>query len=759
MPTVYCMPITFPETMTESTKPTTISTEEQRRRKREWYIVVAVAVAIFVVTYIESHISRISTNLPAATNVIVFGLININIILLILLVFLILRNFVKLIFERRSKIIGSRLRTRLIVAFVSLSIVPTFLLFFVVIGFINKSIEGWFGIRVEDSLQGSLELGQNYYKAISDRMVIYAKQVGEKLAKEGLTNEDSDKVRAYLEGKLSETGSSTIEIFSANRDRVGYVIGSHVNQNMVPDIPLESILNAFEGNASNFIQTLEKGDVARGVSPFFSNDRKTVLGVVVVSYYVSRSLISKMREISTAFESYKQLKILKTPLKASYFTTLLIVTMVIVIFAIGIGRYMAKEITVPIQQLAYGTTEIANGNLDYRIDIEARDEIGVLVSSFNKMTGDLKATKTRIEEANLDLKRTNTELEQKRRYMEIVLGNVAAGVVSIDKNGNITTINRVADELLGISAGITLGKNYKDILRPKDEHFFNAMMTEMKERGVENLERQVQIDVKDKTIPVLINLTMLKGDEGEYLGMVAVLEDLSHLLKSQRMMAWKEVAQRIAHEVKNPLTPIQLSAQRLSKKYRDRFSGEEAHIFDECTRTISKQVDELKMLVNEFSNFARMPSANPMSNDMNEIIREVASMYHGHQKNISFNFNLDKTLPMLDVDREQMKRVFLNLIDNSIESIDGAGIITIDSYYDKEYKIAKIELADTGCGIPEKDKPRLFEPYFSTKNAGNGGLGLAIVSEIVADHRGYIRVKNNIPRGTRFIIELPVKSI
>src|SRR3989338_2631708 len=538
-----------------------ISEEEHKRRKREWYIITAVAIATIILTYIENHIGGADSSLPTTTNIIVFGLINVNIILLILLVFLILSNFVKLIFERRSKIIGSRLRTRLIVAFISLSIVPTFLLFFVVIGFINKSIEGWFGIRVEDSLRESLELGQNYYKDTSDKLLTYASQTGARIGAEGFPI-DGDRLRAYLEARVAETGVSTIEVFSSGRQRVGYVIAGHVNQNMVPDIGTESISDVLKGNAANFAQTFEKGDVLRGISPIFSPDRKTILGVVAVSHYVSRGMLTKMKEISTAFESYKQLKILKTPLKASYFTTLLIITLVIVFFAIWIGRYMAKEITVPIQQLAYGTTEIANGNLDYRIDIEARDEIGVLVSSFNKMTGDLKATKTRIEEANLDLKRTNTELEQKRRYMEIVLGNVAAGVVSIDKNGNITTINRVADELLGISAGISLGKNYKDILRPKDEHFFNAMMTEMKERGVENLERQVQIDVKDKTIPVLINLTMLKGDEGEYLGMVAVLEDLSHLLKSQRMMAWKEVAQRIAHEVKNPLTPIQLSAQR-----------------------------------------------------------------------------------------------------------------------------------------------------------------------------------------------------
>ncbi|MBI5048461.1 MAG: PAS domain S-box protein, partial [Deltaproteobacteria bacterium] len=567
------------------------------------------------------------------------------------------------------------------------------------------------------------------------------------------------KLRIYIEKKMAETGVSSIEVFSVGRQRIGYVIANHVTQNMVPDISTEQILDTFKGNASSFIQTLEHGDMARGASPVFSADRKTILGAVVVSYYVSRSFIAKMKEISTAFESYKQLKILKTPLKASYFTTLLIITMVIVFFSIWIGRYIAKEITVPIQQLAYGTNEIANGNLDYRIGIEARDEIGVLVNSFNKMTGDLKATKTGIEEANRDLKKTNTELEQRRRYMEIVLSNVAAGVISIDKSGNVTTINRIAEELLGLVPGMVLGKNYRDILRPKNEDFLNAMIAEMKDRGIENLERYIQIDLKGKSIPVLMNLTILKDDDGNYLGMVAVFEDLSNLLKSQRMAAWKEVAQRIAHEVKNPLTPIQLSAQRLSKRYKERFSGEEALVFDECTRTIIKQVDELKTLVNEFSNFARMPSANPAPNNMNDIIKEAAALYHGMSKSISFNLHMDENLPILDVDRDQMKRVIINLLDNSIASIDGSGTITLETYYDKGYKIARVEIADTGCGIPEEDKPRLFEPYFSTKKSGDGGLGLAIVNDIITDHRGYIRVKDNTPRGTRFIIELPVKGV
>ncbi|MBI5286435.1 MAG: HAMP domain-containing protein [Deltaproteobacteria bacterium] len=726
--------------------------EETRRRRREGFAILIVAISIVILTYIETHISDISS-LPVGSNILIFGLININIILLILLVFLVLRNFVKLVFERRRRVMGSRLRTKLVVAFVGLSIVPTLLLFFIAIGFITRSIENWFEIKVEDSLKDSLEIAQSYYKDTSDRALYFAREFGLRIERGGLLIPPrANLLRGYLEDRMKENGISTVEVFSSDRERVAYAIASNVNKNLVPDIEATVIKEALRGEDKSLVQSFEKGDVVRGVFPILLKDNPGVAGAVVVSYYVPKNLTLKMKGISSVFEAYKQLKVLKNPIKASYLTLLLIITLVIVFLASWMGFYLAKGITVPIQELAEGTHQVASGNLDYRIEGSSSDEIGVLVKSFNKMTEDLKAGKSRLEEANLDL-------EQRRRYMEIVLRNVTTGVVSIDGEGKITTINRAAEELLGLTARRVSGKNCEDVLKLKDAEFLDRMMAEMKKRGVENLERQIKMDVKGKTVPVLLNLTMLKDENGNYLGMVVALEGLSDLLKTQRMMAWKEVAQRIAHEVKNPLTPIQLCAQRLSKKYRGRFSGEEGRVFDECTRTIIKQVDELKALVDAFSNFARMPAANPAPNDINEIIEEVTALYGGNHRNISINLNLDRLLPILEVDRDQMKRAFINLIDNAIASIeDGNGLIILETHYDVEYKIARIEVADTGCGIPPADKEVLFEPYFSTKRSGTG-LGLAIVSDIVTDHRGYIRVKDNIPKGTRFIIELPVKGV
>lgn len=729
---------------------------EQKRRRREFYIILVVVPAIILLTYLESHISLISGDIPIPTNIFLLGLININIILLILLIFLVLRNTVKLFMERKRKAAGSKLMTKLITAFVALTIVPTFLLFFVVIGFINKSIDGWFGINIESSLKESLELAQNYYKDINDKVASNSRIVATTLIRHGYGT-DSLKAQDFVDMTLNENDFSTIEVFDSHGRRVLYSISPKVTRNMVPDVAVEHVSKAIRGEASSLVETLNVGDVVRAVAPIPPSGQGVSAGAVVVSYYVSRSLIEKMTSISAAFEGYKQLKLLKNPVKASYFTILLIITLLIVFFSIWIGRYIAKELTVPIQELAEGTHAVASGNLDYRINVESNDEVGLLVKSFNRMTEDLKAGKTRLEEANLDLRRTNIELEQRRRYIEIVLGNVPAGVISIDKLGRIVSLNRMAAEILSIDEGSALGKSYKEAIRHEDREVFREIIREMNEMGVESMERQMRIQVGDTVMTVLVNLNALKDDAGSYLGMVAVLDDLTHLLKTQRMFAWKEVAKRIAHEIKNPLTPIKLSAQRLRKKYLDRFAADD-RVFDECTTTIITQVDELKTLVNEFSSFARMPASNPSLNDLNEIVDETVALYKAGQRMINFEARTDSRLPILEIDRDQMKRVLINLIDNAIAAVGDEGEVRVETSFDEAMQLARLEVIDNGEGIPADSKQKLFEPYFSTKKMGTG-LGLAIVSNIIADHNGYIRVKDNVPRGTRFIIELPAKVI
>ncbi|RLA95662.1 MAG: hypothetical protein DRG32_06320 [Deltaproteobacteria bacterium] len=456
-----------------------------------------------------------------------------------------------------------------------------------------------------------------------------------------------------------------------------------------------------------------------------------------------------MKEISEAFVNYRQSQALKRPLITNYLLVLLLITLLIIFSATWFGFRLAKEITIPIERLAEGTKRIASGDLDFRLETESRDEIGALVEAFNRMTEQLSASHTALQKANL-------ELEARRRYIEIVLENVSAGVISFDKEGRITTVNKAAEEMLEVRASEVVGRYYRNVLRPEYRKIAREMIREINTTRSKSLQKQMELNLNGKVITVRVSVNLMQDEKGEYMGMVAVFDDLTHLVKMERLAAWREVAKRIAHEIKNPLTPIQLSAQRIYKRYRDRIKGDTA-VFQECTNTIIQQVNELKNLVNEFTQFARMPNINPTPNDLNEVISESLVLYKEAHKDISFRFTPEPSLPVFKFDREQIKRVMINLLDNAVAAVDGKGEVDVEVRYNPSLRMATIEVRDNGCGIPDEDKVRLFEPYFSTKKTGTG-LGLAIVNTIIADHNGFIRVRDNEPKGTRFIIELPVRT-
>jgi two-component system nitrogen regulation sensor histidine kinase NtrY len=409
--------------------------------------------------------------------------------------------------------------------------------------------------------------------------------------------------------------------------------------------------------------------------------------------------------------------------------------------------------TRPVQELVVATRAVADGNLGVRIESYAADEIGMLVQSFNRMTEDLRTKQQALNASNQELSRINQEIEQRRRYMEIVLRNVAAGVISVDKEGIITTINTSAEKLLSINPGSVLGKNFREVLHGPHLDIVKESLKDLVLSKQDTINRQVSLDIRGTRLTLHLHLTLLRDEAGDFMGTVLVLDDMTQLMKAQRMAAWREVARRIAHEIKNPLTPIQLSAQRLRKRYLSRFSDDEK-VFDECTDMIIKSVDELKTLVNEFSNFARMPAIQPEPNDINSLIRETLTLYQEAHRGVRLSFIPDERMPQLKIDRDQVKRVIINILENAVAAMAERGRIEISSSFDPELKMASFTIADDGPGIPPEDKPRLFEPYFSTKKTGTG-LGLAIVSSVVSDHNGFVRVRDNEPQGACFIVELP----
>lgn len=732
--------------------------KEVRKRQREWFLIAFLISIFWLFSRFEEQLFDLSARLPLSNSTVIFVFININILLIVLFLFLLLRNLFKLLMERRQNVPGARLRTRLVVTFVGLSLVPTMLLFFVSAAFITNSIENWFNSQIESSLEESLEVAQTYYKASAANALYYAGQIARIIKDERLLNETNlPNLRTIIEQKQQEYNLGIVEVFSSTYEELVRASNPQVPAADFTNPDSDHIREALQGNRFTRITPIGKADLIRGIVPIYSNWNPTdAVGVVVVNYYVPYSLVSKMKEISASFEQFKQTKSIKNRIQKSYITVLLLISLVIIFLATWFGFYLARGITGPIQELAIATSRVAGGDLDTRIDVRSGDEIGSLVDAFNRMTTDLRHNQHEIRITHRELQVSNLELDQRRRYMEIVLRNVTAGVISLDSHGNITTINKSAEVLLRIKAGKVLGNHFRRVIGQEHLPIIKDLLKDLFESGKNSIRKQVTVPLPDTKLTLMVNVTTLNDEEGEFMGTVVVFDDLTQIIKGQRMAAWREVARRIAHEIKNPLTPIQLSAQRLRRRYLQHFPVDDT-VFDECTNMIIKQVDELKNLVNDFSNFARLPATNPTPSNLNQIISETLILYQEGHKDICFLFHPDPGVPIFHFDRDQVKRVIINLLDNAVGSIGTNGKIEVDSVYTPSLQMVTFTIADNGHGIPPGDKPRLFEPYFSTKKAGTG-LGLAIASTIVSDHHGYIRVKDNFPSGSRFIIELPIND-
>jgi len=728
---------------------------ERKKRIREAVIIVLAVILILLLTRAEMHLTQLSADAPMGSNIAIFGVINIVVMLVILLVYLVCRNVVKLFVESRTNPFATRLRTKLVLSFVGLSLVPTMLLFFAAAGFINNTIHNWFNTQVETSLSQSLEVAQTYYKNSASNSLYYGRQISSFIKSQKLLNEANlPMLKELIRQKQKEYNLGVVEVYSAQHEELVRSSNPDVPQSEFTNPASEDIKRGLVGEELTRVNQAGKADLIRGIVPVYSTwNPVDVVGVVVVNYYVPYSLVNKMKEISDSYHDFRQLKIMRNPIRIGYILTLFLITAVIVFFAYWMGVYLANSMTKPVQELVDATRAVADGNLDIRIESYTADEIGMLIQSFNRMTEDLRSKQQALNTSNQELSRINQEIEQRRQYMEIVLRNVAAGVISVDKNGIVTTINKSAEHLLKINPGKVLGRNFRDVLREKHLEIVKEVVRDLALSRQDIVSRQIFLDIQGVRLALHLHLTMLRDEQGDVLGSVLVLDDMTQMMKAQRMAAWREVARRIAHEIKNPLTPIQLSAQRLRKRYLSRFSGDEA-VFDECTEMIIKSVDELKNLVNEFSNFARMPAIQPEPNDLNALIRETLTLYQEAHRGVAFLFRPDEHLPQIKIDRDQIKRVFINLLENAVAAMEGQGEVTISSRYDVELKMASFAVADNGPGITPEDKPRLFEPYFSTKKAGTG-LGLAIVSSVVTDHSGFVRVKDNQPSGACFIVELP----
>jgi len=716
--------------------------------------VLAFLIPMVLLTLYYSDESQPTPFVPS--NILVLALLNVDIILLVVLVLLLSRNLVKAYFERRQRLLGSGFRTKLIAAFVGFTLIPSLLLVGLASGLLSKSIDNWFGQEVEHALKDSQDVAQAHRRGHEAVTVNAARAISREIyADELLAEALQETLEVAMQRKRMEYGVSGVEVYSATKQLL--------TRSVDPKIPL-SVLNAPEdrlvenalaqGEVKTF-QFIETGDLIRAAVTIPSAlDPSQVAGVVVVDTYLPEALVKKMDRVTQSYKNFKEAMAFRDPIKAQYISLVLGIALVIILSGTWFGFQIAKGITVPIQRLADGTKAVAAGDLNFRITVRANDEIGVLVDSFNRMTQDLQVSKLQLEQANTSLQQSNLELERRRAYTETVLDNIGSGVVSVDAVGRVTTFNHAAERILGLKGEEIRGLLLNDVFKPLGLEMFMDLVERIRNGEREALAWEGQAEVGGSVLVLGLNGSRLRDDRRQSLGAVVVFEDLSALIKAQKAAAWQEVAQRIAHEIKNPLTPIQLSAERLRKKF---FEGapDFNDIVDQSTQTIVKEVSGLKRMVDEFSKFARMPVPVLERQSLHDALNEVITLYKGAHRDLTFVTTLDEQLPLIMMDREQIRRVFVNLFDNAVQAMNGKGCLWVTTRHEARDGKVVIEVADEGVGIQPGDQENLFLPYFSKRKTGTG-LGLAIVHRIITDHNGRIRVANHAPKGAIFTIELPV---
>ena len=726
-------------------------------RKREATLLVAALLAAFFALIYETRLPPFTSSQTLSQNVVFFLLINLNIALILLVIFLLGRNIVKLVVERRQRVLGSHLRTRIVLSFVTVAIAPAILLFIVALGFIRSSIESWFSVQVESALEASIDMADTYYRESMATSVHEARWIASDLQESGgMDYVTSD----WLSERESEVQAASIRIYKSDGDLFNKAQTAGLSASLA--VPPDGIFitNALGGVESTEVVEQGGATVLRAAADF-RDAEGIVAGLVVVDTILPRSVVRRRAEIEQSYRQYKQLSLMRRPLVNNYILTLVLVSLVVVFGGTWLGFAIARSITGPIQRLAAGTQRVAEGHLDASIEMESgTDEIATLVGSFNQMTANLRGT--------------HSALAERRRALETILGNITGGVVSIDRQARIETVNEAARVMLGIGEE-AVGMPFREWFASPRFGAVREILSELDKRSQKGEwdklpPQRLSIEHDGGAVQVIATGVVLKSEEDESIGALLFFEDVTEILKAQRMEAWREVARRIAHEIKNPLTPIQLSSQRLRKRYGAELNSS---VFDECTRTIIDEVGVLKNLVSEFSNFARMPAGPHLPTDLGQLLEDSLVLFREGHRRVQFHLAVEENLPSLDLDRDGIRRVITNIVDNAVAALPLAaapvgeapvapesfaeGNVWLSARLDVAQEEVRIEIADDGMGMTQEVKARLFEPYFSTKAQGTG-LGLAIVQTVLADHRAYIRVRDNQPCGSRFVIEMPVRS-
>ncbi|MFK4763173.1 ATP-binding protein [Desulfobaculum sp. SPO524] len=729
---------------TSSIKVGTGTTKERKRRQRELLMACGALLVVLMLTWVElKYFGEVNS-------FIFLGLFNLNVILLFTVVFVVLRNVIKLALERRRNVLGSKLRTRLVISFVALSIIPTFLMFALGAKFVQTSVDFWFKTQVEDSLEQALEVGQAFYASSQERLERRSTYILEQILQRRFAW-GGKSMDALLREKRKEYDLSLIGVITPDQKEQNWHTGPEwkgVWEEVRDNVNWESLRERPE-----FWSTIRAGsgaDMVLGILPV--DDGKT--GYLVLGESIGHGLLYKLDKIVNGISEYKQIRTMKHQWKLALYVLLAVVTMLIVMGAIWFGMRLAKELSAPVQALAHGTQRIARGDLSVRLEDTSSDELGFLVQSFNEMAKDLQLSRSELTEANERLNQQNQELEQRGRYIEAVLDNITAGVISLDPKGRVSTVNKAAETMLGLDGGAIAGSRPLDLLQGHYADLITEVFEQLVTSPGSQWQRQIDLTLGTRDLKLLVNVVTLEDSEGNDSGIVAVFEDITELEKMQRVAAWREVARRIAHEIKNPLTPIKLSAQRMERKFAEQV---EDPVFTQSTQLIVNQVEHLQQMVQEFSSFAKLPEVDLKWGYLAPLIEEVVAMFRNSHSSVHWNLHFEGQIPRIKLDSEGMRRVLINVLTNAADALHGETDPTVDIVVtcDKMLGWVRMEIRDNGAGLTQEERSRLFEPYFSRKKGGTG-LGLTIVKSIVSDHHGYVRAVPHEPKGTIIVVELPV---
>jgi two-component system nitrogen regulation sensor histidine kinase NtrY len=759
------MPATITSiTPRRSTGPTPPAHPPRRRpfRDNPRLILGGIAVLVLVLVTLVALANRTPYFAPDfLTEFVLYALSAADLTMLAALVFVLARNIIKLIVERRHGLPFARFRAKLVALLLGMTLVPAFLVLIVGSELIRTNIDRWFNAPMADILSSANQIASDYYQQRQAVLTDHATRIARALGALDLSSADVRPIRDLLAPEVADRRVQIVEVY-----RLGRPTGSQPTVEAIVDVAAPQLPPGYSRAAADrlaaqaiggstetrSIETLgTSGDLLHAAEVIRSSDGRAK-GVVVATDYLTGELAARSRRMTAAFESYNQLRVLRRPLTGLYLSFFLMVTLLILFGATWMGSYLAKRITRPVLMLSAAAREIGAGRLDQHVEPESNDEFGALIDAFNSMSGELATSRRKIDRSTIDLERKHLEVEKRRRYIETILERITTGVVSVDAGGTVTTINSAAARLLGLTR-TTIGRPALDVFARADLRPFAALLAGAGREVAEPSAQEIAVAREGHELHLAAVATPLVNESGAPEGVVLVFDDVTPLIRAQKVAAWREVARRLAHEIKNPLTPIQLCAERLARHFSTAPPATKA-LVDECTETIVGEVESLKGLVDEFSQFARMPSPRTVPTDLSELIADTVVLYNGIFSAVRIEQRFAPGLPLVRLDPEQVRRVIINLVDNAIEAMERQGEIVVETQLDAAHAIVRVIVADNGPGIPAGEREKLFLPYYSTKRRGSG-LGLAIVRRIIAEHGGNIDVGDNTPRGTRFTIELP----